>query len=466
MKKIWFILEENYHRGPFTFDELALMFEHKKLKESDSIWREGLSKPVSFKEIHDLEILKLEESIPAIPNEAKLPVLNELMDSPKISGKPHNLPTLPSQMKASGPTEEKINVPLPDEGSANEMELPKLKKTSGKKIFQLYFASLALVISSVILFIYYQYSFKEPTISEPLSMLSSDYERMNQVVRFRKDQAFKYEIAVSRNFENIWLASNYPYKVKVFLEFSSYPAKTAKNLAIVGSSTGDFDRFMVAFNDFKFTSGDRLVQGIYHFKLKPIEEYPTSLIQRLVYKERKFPMIEFDAYIGLGNEDQFLSHLKANEAPKVEVESEELLKLIEKEERFRTLLTLISMTEEKTSNMLKNVQDKKLLSNRKEFSKLIEDYEHEYITEVSPLLSSLGQETNLELSRSFGAHFMNTLSQFRKFSKNKNNDAKKFESFGQESMLKFKELELTLENELKTLTLQISDLKNQPKTNP
>jgi hypothetical protein len=301
MKKIWFILEENYHRGPFTFDELTLMFEHKKLKDSDSIWREGLSKPVTFKEIHDLEILKLEESIPAIPNEAKLPVLNELMDSPRISGKPQNLPTLPPQIKESGPTVES------DEGSANSMELPQLKKTSGKKIFQLYFASLALVVFSVILFIYYQYSFKEPNISEPLSMLSSDYERMNQVVRFRKEQTFKYEIAVSRTFENIWLASNYPYKAKVLLEFSSYPAKTAKNLAIVGSSIADFEKFLVSFNNFKFTSGDRLVQGIYHFKLKAVQEYPTSLIQRLVYKERKFPNIEFDAYIGLGNEDQFNS---------------------------------------------------------------------------------------------------------------------------------------------------------------
>jgi hypothetical protein len=297
-------------------------------------------------------------------------------------------------------------------------------------------------------------------------MLSSDYERMNQVVRFRKEQTFKYEIAVSRTFENIWLASNYPYKAKVLLEFSSYPAKTAKNLAIVGSSIADFEKFLVSFNNFKFTSGDRLVQGIYHFKLKAVQEYPTSLIQRLVYKERKFPNIEFDAYIGLGNEDQFLTHLKANEAPKVEIESEELLKLIEKEERFRTLLTLINMTEEKTSSMIKTIQEKKLLSNRKEFSKLIEDYEHEYITEVSPLLSSLGQETNLELSKSFGAHFMNTLSQFRKFSKAKNNDLKKFEGFGQESLLKFKELELTLENELKVLTIEISNLKNQPKTNP
>jgi hypothetical protein len=461
MKKIWFILEENYHRGPFTFDELSLMYEHKKLKNSDSIWREGLSEPVTFKEIHDLEILKLEESIPAIPVEAKLPVLNDLIDSPKIIGKPQNLPNPPKSLPAIGPTESQDIHPASDEGSANNMELPKLKKTSGKKIFQAYFASLGLIIFSVILFIYYQYSFREPKLSEPYNMMNSDHERLNQVVRFRKEKEFKYAIAVSRDFENIWLASNYPYKAKVMLEFSSYPAKTAKNLAVVGQSIGEYEKFMVSFNKFQFTSGDRLVQGIYHFKLKLIEEYPTSLIQRLVYKERKFPAIEFDTYIGLGNEDQFLSHLKANEVPKVEVESEELLKLIEKEERFRTLLTLITMTEEKTSNVIKLIKEKKLLSNRKELSKLIEDYEHEYITEVSPLLSSLGQETNLELSRTFGAHFMSTLSQFRKFSKNKTHDPKKFESFGQESLLKFKELEATIENQLKTIETEISDQKSR-----
>ncbi|MFZ4714122.1 MAG: DUF4339 domain-containing protein [Bacteriovoracaceae bacterium] len=467
MKKVWFILEENYHRGPFTFEELSLMFEHKKLKESDLIWREGLPSGVAFKEIHKLEILKIEESIPAIPQDAKLPVLNELMDAPRHPGKPATLPTPINTGNFSEiPHNHPLKKPLDDEGSANQMELPIIKKTSGTKIFRIYFASLGALILGVALFIYYQYSFKIPKLTEPLTMSGSDYERLSEVVKLRQEKKFLTELAVSKNFDVLWIATNFPYSGKVKLEFSSYPAKTTRNMAVVGTSVGELDHFLMTFQDLQFTSSDRLVQGVYHIKVKLLEEYPASLIQKIVYKERVFPVVEFDTFIGFGNEDQFLKRLKGNEAnvePKtpVEIESEELLKLIEKEERLRTLLTLITMTEDKTSFVITTVKEKKLLSKKQELKKLVEDFEHKYMTEVSPLLSSLGQEANLELSRALGSHFMSTLGYMRKVSNEKKSDSHKFETFGKESLLKFKEMSLNIENELKSLESEIADLKTR-----
>ncbi len=452
MKKIWYILEVGSHRGPFEFNELELMFKHSKLKLDQLVWKEGLPAGIMFKDLMAMEQSKVEQGIPDIPTEAKLPILNE--NTPKI------IPGMPESLKTV------VSAPRPvksDEGSANQMVLPEIKKTSGTKIFRIYLASFVAIVLMVIAVIFYQYSLKTPTLTQPLSMLSPDYERLSEVIKLRHQKNFVHELAVSKTFEEFWLATNYPYAGKLKIQFRSYPEKTTKKTLIEGSAEAELSSFFATFSPLTFTQGERLLQGIYQIKIKLVEEFDSNLIQRLVYKTREFPLVEFDYYVGFGNQDEFLARLQqiGGEEPTEEIETQDVLTLVEKAERIRTLLTLINMTDEKTAQVFSDVKKKKLFGKTKELAKLVDEYEGAYVNEVAPLLSSLGQETNLELSKEFGSHFMGTLTFLRTFQKQKKPSQKKFESFGQESLLRFKEFTANLEQDLKQLESKIVELKAQ-----
>lgn len=474
MKKTWFIIEKDFHRGPYTFEEIKNLKGQGKLNDNSLLWQEGNSSGLTFAQAREVEQKITETLIPDIPGQFKVPMADEppLLPGEKVFVNEKFLkPTVETAKldkigKTSGPLE------LPE-------VTDKETKTGLKRVVGIYFACLVGLVLFIGGGLFYFYIGRTPHLNFPAEMSPQDYERLSQVIDTRFVSSNIYELSTAKDLSRLWLAINYPFPAELQLEMVSIPEMTWQRKSVKVRAKGQLENYLVEFKDFIIESDDgKFYPGIYDVKISLLEVGEVNLMSKLIYRNKDFREITVSRFFwGQGDKQEFLELVvqsmpavkptpdKTSPEAEEEMESETVQALREKEEKYRTLLSLVNVTDEETKNVFSTIEREKLLTNTKELKKALVNYEKKYLKEVAPLLTSLGQDDEVSEAKTLGKLFVEILDSLRKETKVKTKTKRKsrllldFPSYAQNNLLKFKELEANLEARLRT----IEDAINQQK---
>ena len=89
MKKIWYIFDQTYHKGPYTEEEIFTLLSKELIDKSTWVWREGMKEWLAFSECVELFVKFLGEG------ETKNLINDQKKEPDKREVKREVLPPLP-----------------------------------------------------------------------------------------------------------------------------------------------------------------------------------------------------------------------------------------------------------------------------------------------------------------------------------------------------------------------------------
>lgn len=444
MKKSWFIIEKDYHRGPYSFEDLKNLKAQGKLTDLSLLWQEGNTSGLTFAQAREVERKITETLIPDVPG-----FRPGLSEPPRLPGE---------QVFAN----EKFIKPTVQTAVLDKIAIPEVTKTPVNKVVGIYIASL---LGLALFFgggLFYFYIGRTPQLNFPTEMTQIDYERLGSVINTRFLSENIFELAPARDLSRLWLAINFPIPSELQLEMTSIKEMTWQNKEVKVRAKANLENYLAEFSNFIVESGDgKFYPGFYNLKISLVDTSDTNLMTKLIYRNKAFKDVEVKEFFwGQGSKEEFLELLKksvvksqiAAKEEVEEIESEVVQSLREKEEKLRTLLSLVNLTDEETKNIFDRIESENLLKSPKALKKALADYEKKYVKEVAPLLTSLGQDADVYEAQILGKLFVETLDSLKKQGKTKGKtkrNAQAFPAFAQNHLLKFKELEANLEANLK-----------------
>ena len=112
----WFVIGEDYHKGPFTPSELINLYESEKIDGLDFIWKEGETDYIKVKDCTEVFSKVIPPPTPEVSIKADpppIPIYAKKLNyiAPVIESKDLGLPPLPGQTRAL----RNIKIPKVDE---------------------------------------------------------------------------------------------------------------------------------------------------------------------------------------------------------------------------------------------------------------------------------------------------------------------------------------------------------------
>lgn len=446
MKKEWYVIEKKFHRGPYSFSDLKKFLKEGKVNHGTSVWKEGMDKPSLFSELLHIE-KKLEETlIPDIPSDQ---LKNELPPIPVLLNLPGNNPL-------EGIDESIFNT-KPDQ--IPNFDLPKLQKKKLSKIVGVYLLILFLIAALTTGLLFYFFVFKTPELKYSQGIKKEDQKRLGQIIQHRKELKTYYDFAYSADLNKVVVAINFPFTTYLKIEMESIPEKTTEFKKITAISEAELIKFLVEFDKFKFIDGHRLLPGFYKIKIVPLSAPSKNIISSWQYEQSELNPIETEIYIGAGTADEFLIKIKKEREEleeRLEKENHEIVSLRDKEEKFRTLLSLLDSVVQNVSAYF-NKFNKANSTNKDFIKKATKTLEKQFLAEVSPLLTSIGMQDETNIAKKIGELFVNILDKTPKLLKNE----AKFNDYSRDTQISLKEFQADLEEKIKVLEENISKKKAQ-----
>jgi hypothetical protein len=238
----WFIMLPTGHEGPYCLNDLT----QKKLNPEAKVWAEGLGEPVKFK-------IVLENSErPPITESKEETVEDDIPPLPPIPGEEDLIPPLP----------------------AEEGELP---LESQKTLFKIPKAA-GVIIGALLLLIFgirqWVQSKEEFSIRRQSRMSPKLFQRISTEIKFEGwDKKIFFKEYIPMDMSHIWLVTSAFHRCDVEAMFTSVKGKlltidTDEELKVSFRSEGDLDDHIVEFSRFEFTSGNKIIPGLYEMDLK------------------------------------------------------------------------------------------------------------------------------------------------------------------------------------------------------
>lgn len=233
----WFIMLPTGHEGPYCLNDLSL----KNLHPESKVWAEGLSEPVRFKYALDSSE---KTHIPA----------------PEGSVPEDDLPPLPPL-----PTDDEFIPPVPsEERPLDVVPASKVPRAAGVIVgvlLILVFGLRQLVKSQE------QFSIRRHSRMSPAL-----YGRISSELKFESwNKKIFFKEYVPMDMSHIWLVTSSFQHCEVEALFSSVKGKLLdhdEELKVSFRTEGDLDDHVVEFSRFEFTSGNKIVPGLYEMDLK------------------------------------------------------------------------------------------------------------------------------------------------------------------------------------------------------
>jgi hypothetical protein len=233
----WFIMLPTGHEGPYSLNDLL----RKKLNPESKVWAEGLSEPVRFKYALDSsEKTFIPEPLASVPEE--------------------DIPPLPPL-----PQEDDFIPPMPDEVSQVE-STPRFKVPK----------SAGVIIGSLLLFVFglrqWVQSQEQFSIRRHSRMSPALYGRISSELKFEGwDKKIFFKEYVPMDMSHIWLVTSAFQHCEIEALFTSVKGKLLsqeEELKVSFRSEGDLIGHVVEFSRFEFTSGNKIIPGLYEMDLK------------------------------------------------------------------------------------------------------------------------------------------------------------------------------------------------------
>lgn len=240
----WFILLPMGHEGPYTLNQLTQLLEKKKIAKDVNVWAEGLPGPVllraALNEAEKKNIVE-EEIVPDLP---PVPEAEELPPIPVVQ---EDTPDL---------TPEDSGIPR--------------AKTSTKA------RTWAFVGISVVLMLFFAFG------SAVKNLETFSFERVPKMTmelhkRILEENAFEnwgkkifFKEYLSDDHTHIWLVTSGFQQCQVEASFHSIKDKllSVNDEKVTFTAKGELKNHMVELSSFEFTTGNKIIPGLYEMDVK------------------------------------------------------------------------------------------------------------------------------------------------------------------------------------------------------
>ncbi len=308
MEKIWFIINDSKHEGPYSLEQLEGFYEKDKISDETQIWKEGMDQSKEFREIL-LDEVGVPDLPPPIPQDAfitkePVPSSEEIVTEVKFE---EELGVKAENFEASPQESESVEFDDFDENTSQF----EMKETNWKPIIIV----LVLFIVSVGAGYFGLLKFNE--VKRPPLMLMSNFESLKEMVNLNLEQS-QYEFYVSKDRSKIWLGTNISYEGDLVLKAKTVPSKHLGKTEVEFTSYGTLKNNIATFEDISFIQGENIVEGYYSLEVYTTKKLSIPLNRKLE-KLRKREFRYFNT--------TFLGHLKFDKFERM------LSKILERERK-------------------------------------------------------------------------------------------------------------------------------------
>lgn len=230
----WFIMLGAGHEGPYSYENLQILFKNNKIALDSRIWSEGLAESITFAQLqYKIEGKVDEEDVPPLP---PLPQ-DEIPEIPQI------------------PTESEETL-----------------KIENKNRWAFYLLGVSFFAVIIYLLLNQWIASKEKfQIARVPKMSLELHERISKDFSFQGwDKDIFFKEFVSSDLSHIWLVTSSFQSCDIEVSFHSIVDKLLmmNDEKIVFSSQSKLKSHLVQFNKFDFKSGHKIIPGMYEMNLK------------------------------------------------------------------------------------------------------------------------------------------------------------------------------------------------------
>jgi len=234
----WFILLPTGHEGPYSLSKLEQLVNQKKIAIDVKIWAEGLGGPVRLKEVLSPPEIVQEEIIPDLP---PLPVEEEVPPIPVL--------------------EETEEIEIPPN--------PPVKKNITLRVWS--FIAISIVLMLFFAFGNVLQNLETITISRLPKMTMELHARILKENTFDNwDKRIFFKEYLPDDHSHIWLVTSSFQKCSVESTFQSLKGKllSMNDESVAFKTSGALKNHVVEFSAFEFTSGNKIIPGMYEMDVK------------------------------------------------------------------------------------------------------------------------------------------------------------------------------------------------------
>ncbi len=235
MGKVWYIVKDDEHLGPYTYFDLKDLSRNKKIMGHTLVWKKGLKSAQQFSKIEDTSNKSLKDRL----------------------------------MFKKVKTKEQEAVKKLEQGLKLLQRDEFVRLTNETSFFNFKKAFAAFVITSflgVMPFAYEVYQLASFNISRPSGLKTLDYERL-RLVGQNAFEEITVGVAPSKDMSELVLATNFPFDGELEITIKSIQDKMIIPEIVVVKSRARLENRLAAFSSFQYEVGTRILPGYYQIEV-------------------------------------------------------------------------------------------------------------------------------------------------------------------------------------------------------
>ncbi len=340
MEKIWYIVRQTDHLGPYSYFELQDLELEKKIANDTQVWKDGLKSSVNFCDVQ--KVLDFEEKKKTL----------QLLPKPELKkNKEIELPAIPI-----------------DEELVPVVEIVAKKRIFSKKYFLLAALIPLLVGGKLVIEAKELIHF---SLLRPNGIKKNDYERLAEISK-NSFEEITLGFATSKDMSEIVMSTNFPYEGKVELTMVSIEDKMLKPEVVKVQSIAKLSGRMAIFNEFKYEAGTRILPGYYQMQIRLSDSVKRSYwLESFISlpKELSQSTVELISILPKSIFDKKLSEIKSQREKKSQ------MAWVSLHQRFLTIKSVMTQIQEEFEMLLsKEAKKKRWKEDLEKFTSKYEGY--------------------------------------------------------------------------------------------
>jgi hypothetical protein len=298
MEKIWFVIRNDKHLGPFTLVELSEMSEKNKIDDNSQIWKNGFDSSKKYKDI----LLDL-EGVPDLPPPLPIEALSLSEEKPTFE-------------EIAEETEELAEVNSLDqvEQEIESIEVDDIAKSINMKR-SLIKVALALIPIALVLAGYLSLPYFNK-VTRPSKMLLSDFKSLETIIEEDR-QENQFEFYVSKDRSSLWMGTNISYTGDLVFKFSTVNKKHLGEEEVEAIAYGKLENHIATFDSITFSKGQKIHEGFYTVEVYTVKALTIPFAKKYLSSKKNVEFRYFNTvYLGhlqIERFQQILSKRQADE---------------------------------------------------------------------------------------------------------------------------------------------------------
>jgi hypothetical protein len=267
----WFIMLPTGHEGPYSLEIILERCKTGLLSPEVQIWAEGLDQPVSIQFMTE----RCESKASSKPEPPFIPALPKFRPEEKVEAEEVETELPPLPIEESAIEEDLPPLPLMEEAP------PLMRKKKGRRL-----ALVSVAVLLLLSFALYKWTklHEEFSIRRYSKMSLNLHERIQKEISFESwDKKIFFKEYVPVDLSHIWLITSGFQECNVEASFQSVENKliSLNDERIAFKTQGKLSDHVVEFSTFDFSSGNKIVPGMYELEVKATNCQWKNLVSSL-----------------------------------------------------------------------------------------------------------------------------------------------------------------------------------------